>query len=72
MEKLYFQDGETLTEYTPEQYAQHAKDIAEIRTRKAIEDAVEAQFAKDKASGEAKLLAVGLTKAEIKAIAKDK
>jgi len=40
--------------------------------KKAEEDAIKAQEALDKASGEAKLLAVGLTKAEIKAIRKDK
>ena len=39
--------------------------------RKVAEDAIKAQEALDRASGEAKLLAVGLTKAEIKAIRKE-
>ena len=33
IEKLYFQEGEKRTEYTAEQYAQHAKDLAEIAAR---------------------------------------
>ena len=43
-----------------------------VLAKKAEQDAIKAQEALDKASGEAKLVAVGLTKSEIKAVTKDK
>ena len=58
-------------ELTAEEVTQREADRVAHEARKAIEDAIKAQEAKDKASGEAKLLAVGLTKDEIKAIRKD-
>lgn len=60
-EKLYCQEGETLTEYTPEQYAQHAKDLAEIAARKAAAEATEAAKA-------ALLVKLGLTADEAKVL----
>lgn len=61
MEKLYYQEGDEITEYTPEQYAQHAKDLAEIAERKLATE----QLAAAKAAVIAKL---GLTSAEVKAL----
>ena len=54
------------------EFAQYETEQVASVARKAAEDAIKAQEALDKASGEAKLLAVGLTKAEIKAIQKGK
>ena len=68
-------EGIEFIDCTPITKAQFEKGIADYPTyvaaKKAEEDAEKAQEALDRASGEAKLLAVGLTKAEIKAIRKD-
>ena len=61
----------TEVELTIQEVEQREADRIAHEARKAVEDAEKVQFEKDRASGEAKLLAVGLTKDEIKAIRKD-
>ena len=55
-------------ELTDEEIAQREVDAAAYTARKAEEDAAEAAKAAAKASGEAKLTALGLTAEEIKAL----
>ena len=59
-------------EMTDDEHTKHLRQKVKDDAYKASKDAEDAQFLADKASGEAKLLAVGLTKAEIKAVTKDK
>jgi hypothetical protein len=60
----------TEVELTAEELTQREADRIAHVAWKAEQDAIKAQEALDRASGEAKLAAVGLTKAEIKAIRK--
>ena len=57
---------------TAEELTQREADRVAHEARKAEQDAIDAQEALDLASAEAKLLAVGLTHAEVKAIRKGK
>lgn len=57
-------------ELTDAEVAQLEADAAAYATRKAAEDAAKAQAEADKEAGKAKLAALGLTDAEIKALVK--
>ena len=61
---------ETIIELTDAEIAQMEADAAAFAARKAEEDAAEAAAAEAKASGQAKLAALGLTADEIAALSK--
>jgi hypothetical protein len=61
---------ETIIELTDAEIAQMEADAAAWATRKAEEDAAETAAAEAKASGQAKLAALGLTSDEIAALSK--
>ena len=61
---------ETIIELTDAEIAQMEADAAAWATRKAEEDAAEAAAEAAKASGQAKLAALGLTADEIAALSK--
>ena len=61
---------ETIIELTNAEIAQMEADAAEAGTRKAEEEAAQAATEAAKASGQAKLAALGLTAEEIAALSK--
>jgi hypothetical protein len=61
---------ETIIELTDAEIAQMEADATAAAARKAEEDAAEAAAAEAKASGQAKLAALGLTSDEIAALSK--
>ena len=61
---------ESIIELTDAEIAQMEADAAAAAARKAEEDAAEAAAAEAKASGQAKLAALGLTADEIAALSK--
>jgi len=68
MEKLFKQDGEITREYTEDEYAQHALDVAEYNANIAKMEAELAAATAAKAAAEAKLTALGLTEDDLKAL----
>lgn len=64
-EKLFHQDGDVITEYTPEQYAQYALDQAAIATAEAERAAAEQAIINAKTSRDAKLVKMGFIPKEI-------
>jgi hypothetical protein len=74
-QSVYSENGKIIVvgEVTLEQVASGMKQGRDAwAAKKAEKDAIEVQFAKDRADGEAKLLAVGLTIAQVKAIRGEK
>jgi hypothetical protein len=57
-------------ELTAQELAQRDQDAAAYAEQKEIEDAAKAQAEADKEAGKAKLVALGLTDAEIEALVK--
>lgn len=68
LEKNATTQEEIYREFTPEEYAQDALDIAAALEQQALAEAEAAAKAEAKASAEAKLAAIGLTPEEIAAI----
>ena len=63
---------ETIVPLSADELAQREKDKAAHAAQKAEQDALDVEFLANLATAQAKLEAVGLTRAEIKAIRKDK
>jgi predicted esterase YcpF (UPF0227 family) len=68
MEKLFKQVGDEVTEFTAEEYAQRAKDVAEAKALAVEKAKAEEENAIAKAAAEAKLTALGLTIDDLKAL----
>ena len=68
MEKLFKQVGDEVTEFTAEEYAQRAKDVAEAKALAVEKAKAEEENAIAKAAAEAKLTALGLTTDDLKAL----
>lgn len=68
MEKLFKQIGDEVSEFTDEEYAQRAKDDADLAKFQAKKEADEITIAAAKAAAEAKLAALGLTTDDLKAL----
>jgi len=68
MEKLFKQVGDEVTEFTAEEYAQRAKDVAEAKALAVEKAKAEEENAIAKAAAEAKLAALGLTTDDLKAL----
>lgn len=66
--KLYRQDEDTYREFTAAEYAQHEKDSSDEQTRRDAEIKAIASTEAARASGLAKLAAVGITADEIQAL----
>jgi hypothetical protein len=68
MEKLFKQIGDEVSEFTDEEYAQRAKDDADLAKLEAKKEADEVKIAAAKTAAEAKLAALGLTTDDLKAL----
>jgi hypothetical protein len=68
MEKLFKQIGDEVSEFTDEEYAQRAKDDADLAEAAGKKEAEEAEIEAAKAAAEAKLAALGLTIDDLKAL----
>jgi hypothetical protein len=67
-EKKMILDGNIFREYTEEEYAQNAKDIADALAIKAEEDALMASAQAKRQAALAKLEALGLEEDDLKAL----